>query len=45
MWKLFSHQHCADTGLCVDLVIAMNNLIKLSSRHLLPSIDLSQMLE
>lgn len=37
--------NCADTGLCVDLVIAMNNLIKLSSRHLLPSIDLSQMLE
>lgn len=44
MWKLFSHQHCADSGLC-DLVIAMNNLIKLSIWHLLPSIDLSQMLE
>lgn len=37
MWKLFSHQHGADTSLCVGLVIAMNNLIKPSIWHLLPS--------
>lgn len=46
MWKLFSHQHGADTSLCVGLVIAMNNLIKPSIWHLLPlGIDLSQMLK